>query len=402
MAYGGQPQVLNTTAFGDLAIAEVTGQIQLEFPVNVSPEIVNTTAASTGTVTSSPPFIVLSTGSSATGSSSFQSIDRLHYKNGEGSLILFTTIFNTGVANSQQYVGFGDNSNGFFFGWNGSTFGILYRSSIYGASVSSISTVDTWIYQASWNGDPFDGTGGSGVTLNPTLGNVYKIQMQWLGFGNVSFFIESAATGQFVLVHQLQYPNTYVNTSLSNPNLPLSAIIKNTGNTSNLIMKVPSMGAFTEGIIYSNNIRYSASGTNSGFINDNLVLSIQNVYTFNGIINQKAVLLDFTSLWSDSNANPVMYRFTLNPVLSTFSYISVSTGTSVVQYYSPGSQSVTLTRQSNTRSLVFLMEGTTGQVNLSLNPLGIILNPGDILTVSTSSLTTFSGAYCSLSWVEQF
>lgn len=402
MAYGGQAQTLNTTAFGELAIAEVTGQIQVEFPSNLSPELMNVTVSSTGTVISSPPFAVLSTGSSPTGSSLFQTIDRLHYKNGEGSQILFTTVFSGGVANSQQYIGFGDSLNGFFFGWNGSTFGVLYRSSVYGASVTSITTVDTWIYQASWNGDPFDGTGSSGITLDPTLGNVYKIQMQWLGFGTIKFFIEGQNTGTFILAHQILYPNSSVNTSLSNPNLPLSAVIQNTGNTSNLNMKVPCLAAFTEGIIYQNNIRYSAAGTNNGFASDNLVLSIQNLYTFNGIVNQKAVLPDFISLWSNGNANPVIYRIRLNPTLSTSSYIQVSTGTSVVQYYSPGAQVVTMGRQPRTRTIVYMAEGTTGQVNLSLVPFNIVLNPGDVLTVSSSSVASFSNAFCSLSWTEQF
>lgn len=402
MAYGGQPQKLNTTAFGEVLIAEPTGEIQLEFPVNLSPELVNVTVASSGTVLSSPPFAVLSTGTSATGSAAFLSQDRLHYRNGEGSVVLFTSVFNTGVAGSQQYLGFGDAFNGFFFGWNGSTFGILYRSSVYGASVSSITTVDTWIYQTSWNGDPFNGNGSSGVTLDPTKGNVYKIQIQWLGFGALNFFIENPNTGAFLQAHQIKYPNTFTNTSLLNPNLPIGATIRNTTNTTNLTMKVSCMAAFTEGLVYANNIRYSAAGTNNGFVSDNLVLSIQNLFTFNGVANQKAVLPDFVSLWSNNNINPVVYRFSLNPVLSTSAYLSVSTGTSVVQYYSPGATNVTLSRQSNTRSIVFMTQGIVGQVNLSLKPFEIILNPGDVLAISVTSITAVTSVFSSLSWTEEF
>ena len=281
MAYTGQRQKINTTAFGEIAVAEVTPQIQLQFPLGINPNYITTSVVSAGTVTSSPPFAVVQSGASATSSASFQSLDYLHYRPGEGAALIFTALFTSGVAGSQQYVGLGDSYNGFFFGWNGSTFGILYRQQVYGATVTASTITDTWIYQNAWNGDPFNGTGGSGVTLNSTLGNIYKIQMQWLGFGAINFYIENGAAGNLVLVHQIKNANLFTNTSLSNPTLPVTAKSLNTSNTSNVILKVPSIGAFVEGTFYQNNIRYSTFGSNNGFVSDNLVLSIQNMYTYN-------------------------------------------------------------------------------------------------------------------------
>ncbi len=191
MAYTGQRAKFNTTAFGELAVAEETAQIQLQFPLGIDPNLVTTSVTSAGTVISNSPFASIQTGASTTSSASFQSVDYLHYRPGQGAALVFTAIFSSGVSGSQQYVGLGDNYNGFFFGWNGSTFGILYRQQVYGVTVTSSTITDTWIYQNAWNGDPFNGAGGSGVTLNPAFGNVYKIQMQWLGFGAINFYIES-------------------------------------------------------------------------------------------------------------------------------------------------------------------------------------------------------------------
>lgn len=70
-----------------------------------------------------------------------------------------------------QLMGVGDDLDGFFFGYNGSSFGILRRQN----------GTDNWIPQSAWNNDTFDGNGRSGVALNATQGNVYSIQYQWLG-----------------------------------------------------------------------------------------------------------------------------------------------------------------------------------------------------------------------------
>lgn len=402
MSYSGQGQTLNATAFGDVAMAEITGQIQLEFPVDLSLQIIEVTVASSGTVTSNPPFAVLSAGTLSTGSAAIQSYDRLHCKAGQGGFALFTAEFGSGVANNQQYAGIGDAYNGFFFGWNGSTFGILYRSSVYGATVTSITTVDTWIYQTSWSGDPLDGTGSSNIILNPINGNVYKIQMQGLGFGNINFFIESENDGSFILVHTISYANNYTNTIVSNPVLPLYAITQNIGNTTNSNLQIICMYAFIEGLIFSDDVRYSVSGNNNGFSNDMVVLCIQNMYTFNGVLNAKYVRPDFVSIFVDGATNPFLLRFTVNPLLSTSNYIQISAGNSVVQYYSPGAQTVSATHQLTSRTVAYLAAGVTGQINFSLDEFNIILNPGDSLSISSNSLVDASAVYCALSWVEEF
>ncbi len=43
--------------------------------------------------------------------------------------------------------------------------------------------------------------------LSPTKGNVYKMQYQYLGFGQLRFFIEDQQTGGFILVHTIDYAN---------------------------------------------------------------------------------------------------------------------------------------------------------------------------------------------------
>ncbi|MCK5609555.1 hypothetical protein KAR91_47210 [Candidatus Pacearchaeota archaeon] len=113
--------------------------------------------------------------------------------------------------------------------------------------LAGVAQTDTWIAQTAWSDDKFDGTGPSGITLIPTNGNVFQIQYQWLGYGQIRFFIENPSTGKLTLVHTIDYANTATIPSLNNPTLPLCSMVENTSNTSDIIVYSGSMGGFVEG-----------------------------------------------------------------------------------------------------------------------------------------------------------
>lgn len=401
MAYVGQQSNYDTSAFGELSTAQPTGETQLQFPYNLNPEIVSVSTASSGTVISSPPFAVLSTGLSATGSASFQSDDNSHYRAGEGVNVLFTAIFTSGTAGSQQYVGLGNAQNGFFFGYNGASFGILYRQATYGITVTQVTVTNTWILQSSWNQDPFDGSGMSGITLDPTKGNVYKIQMQWLGFGDINFYVENPITGQFTFVHKILYPNLNTNTSVSNASLPLFATVSNSTNTKNMTLKVPSMAMFIEGQIFQNDILFSQSGVSGQQVPTNLssLLAITNVSTFNNILNGKLVVLSSLSInCITAGTRTISFYLIMNPI-ATFGFVDVSTGNSCVKYDGNINKTV-----SGGRTLFTFYFNRNSQENIDLTEYNIYLNPGDVLIVGAQAGqgTSNQQATTTLTWIERY
>jgi len=111
--------------------------------------------------------------------------------------------------------------------------------------VTGIAPTETFIAQtnaaastdgvSTWNADKFDGTSTSGITLDPTKGNVYQIKYQWLGFGMIRFFVENPETGKFALVHKIKYANANTEPSIDDPSLPLLLEVINTANTTNLL-----------------------------------------------------------------------------------------------------------------------------------------------------------------------
>lgn len=138
----------------------------------------------------------------------------------------FTAIWPSGgLANSYQRIGMYDTNDGFFIGYEGTTFGVTLRKA----------TVDTFIAQASWNVDTLVGGVGSKYTRNGvpeaidfTKDNIYRIRFGWLGAANVYWEVMSP-DGEWVLFNVYRHPNTTGGTSINDPDLPITLDIQKTG-----------------------------------------------------------------------------------------------------------------------------------------------------------------------------
>jgi hypothetical protein len=229
------------TAFGDLRVAELTPQIQLKFPYNINSDIVTTNVENGGVVSQINSMCKLSSSTATNGSAIMQSRRTVNYRSGLGSLARFTSLFTTGVADSTQIIGIGNELDGYFFGYNGTSFGLLVRKN----------GTDTWTASTSWNVDTLDGTGGtgnpSGMNIDETKINVFQIKYQWLGAGAIEFAVEDPNSGQFTPVHRVQYANANTDPSVYNPSLKLYAQVINSGNNSDIIIQTASMAGFCEG-----------------------------------------------------------------------------------------------------------------------------------------------------------
>jgi len=139
-----------------------------------------------------------------------------------------------------------------------STFSVASTGTTAGTfaeTLAGVAATDTWIAQTAWNGDVMDGTGSasnpSGVLLDPTKGNVGQIQVQYLGFGAVTFQIEAGLTGNnpdFINVHTLNFPNTRTAVTVTQPSFPFLLSSYNTGTTTGAVTtKAGSFAGFIAG-----------------------------------------------------------------------------------------------------------------------------------------------------------
>jgi hypothetical protein len=112
------------------------------------------------------------------------------YQPGKSLLIMNTFVLNSAKEGLRQRVGYFGSSNGIYVQLQDSTVSFIRRSSTSG------SLVETVVNQSNWNVDKLDGTGPSGITLNISKAQIFWIDMEWLGVGNVRMgFIYN---GQFV------------------------------------------------------------------------------------------------------------------------------------------------------------------------------------------------------------
>ena len=118
--------VSQKTAFGEDLVAELTPVVQLHFPYNINTRLA-VVRDNNGTSSVVNNKLQVSTGAAANQSSQVLSREPVNYNPGQGALCRFTAVFTTGAANSTQYIGIGDSSEGYFFGYNGTAFGLLRR-----------------------------------------------------------------------------------------------------------------------------------------------------------------------------------------------------------------------------------------------------------------------------------
>lgn len=374
------------TAFGELKVAESTPIFQILHPYGINLDLIKTGSFNGASITHDPSTVqVLASVTASNSSASFESVKLAKYRNGQGLSIRFTCVYTAGVTGSTQYAGWGDKTGGFFYGYSGSEFGILRRVS---------GSTDVFYPQSEWNIDVFDGSNSrsnpSGRNLVPTYGNVYDIQIQWLGYGGIRFGIESENTGQFEPAHLIKYANTSTRPTVLNPTYPIRFEVVNTTNTSSLSIKSPSMASFIEGKREFTGAVYTRTGATGATSGKNMI-TLSNPLTFNGVQNKTIARMRSVFISTDGT-QPVTFTFVKNATLSSTSYGTVSTYTPI-QYDISGSYTASSGRNVFTTGLTKLANETVNLIEYD-----IFLNPGETLTVAADGSNT--GAVVGLSWID--
>ena len=378
------------SAFGLAKVQQDYPQIQLDFRHGLSSRITQTTVSGTGTITaySSSNLAYISTGASSNSYANLTSLRCLKYSGGQGGNIMFTGIFNSGIVGNTQVYGCGTNMYGFFFGYNGTQFGVLWRQN----------GVDNWISQSVWNVDCMDGTGSSGQIINPQKGNVFRITFQWLGFGMVTFMIENSTTGAFVPVHRIQYANNNLIPTVNDPSFPMFIQCTNTTNTTNVSIQSTCFAAMLEGPPTFLGLTFGIDNTKtitSTTLTSVITLKCKTTLNAETLMHHIPVFLKMMSISTNGNKPAIVYLVTGATLGGTPSFIDISTVDSVISYDTNGT---TVTGGSQIASFAF---GQTDSRSVDLSLLNYIIYPGTLITCAAKlSVTGSTDVACSLTWQE--
>jgi len=221
--------------------------------------------------------------------------------------------------------------------------------------------------QANWNQDVAS-------WLDPTKGNVYKIDFQYLGFGDINFYIEDPDTGRFLNVHRIKWANANTRTSLNNPSLRFGIYGASVGSTTNLTIQCASVNLAVQGKVFKTRNPRAVKNTQvvtSSFTN---VLTLRNRRTYNGVYNQVEIEPIAISLSSESTKN-VEIEIRTNAVFSGDTNFT-NVGTNLV-----GDIDTTLNTTSNGTLLASFTLSGGGSTTINLKEYEIRVPPSLQITI---------------------
>jgi len=157
--------------------------------------------------------------------------------------IAMTGIMGSEKAGVVKRIGYFDDYNGVFF--EQTSTGGLY---VVERSYTTGSVVENKVQQDDWNIDTLDGTGKSAITVDVSKGQIFILDIQWLGMGRVrmGFSID----GEFYYIHQFLHANIIDKVYMQTANLPLRYEIENTSSTAsntymdNVCVEIESEGGY--------------------------------------------------------------------------------------------------------------------------------------------------------------
>lgn len=225
------------------------------------------TGAATSVANLQTVSIEMTTGTGATDSVIRQTYRQFEYIRGNAQFCIISCNAGGGAKpNNERLWGMGDERNGVFFGVDQNGFKVLRRSSISGTPI------DYPVYQQDFNGDPLDGTGPSGITIDLTKHQLFKIQFSWLGTNVIQF--RYLIEGRQIIVHTINTANELETPWSQSGSYPLRIQNRNTGiATSPTTFKVSCTAVFTAGS--SKEIStYGAISTGTQTVNINVQPSV--------------------------------------------------------------------------------------------------------------------------------
>jgi hypothetical protein len=335
------------------------------------------------------------------------------YQPGKSCLLYITCVPGVIKANTRQRWGYFDAGNGIFFEQDGTNLKVVERTSTSGAPADTNA-----VNQASWNLDPLNGSGPSGVTLDNTKAQIFVLDLQWLGVGRVRMGVINSV-GQIIYCHEFRNANALTTVYMTTANLPVRFELENTGATGSgttlrqICASVQSEGGFEVDRGYpfgaSNGTTAIAVTTRRPLLSIRPRLTLNSISTHSvqiakivaavrAITNDAFIEIVYGGLpsritlgggtsWANVNTNNSAVEFDVGST-------TIAGGTVVAQFFA-----VTGGGSGATASSAIVLRDLAERLALTLDVAGTIQ---DILSVVATSFTGTSTCAAALQWFETY
>lgn len=326
------------------------------------------------------------------------------YQPGKSLLIMNTFVMNPPKDGLLQRVGYfgitggatsGTPANGIYLEQDGLTLSICLAS-------QSLNTI-TKVNQSDWNKDKFDGNGASERTIDVSKGNIFWVDVEWLGVGDVrtGFFVD----GKPVIAHIFHNDNTHPTVYMTTSVLPVRYELMNktaqpSGSTMYQICTSVQSEAGYEG--FSKQFNVSKNGvspttlTTAGTQYPMIAIRLNQNRLDSVIVPAKlSAALEETA---SNKPDTVFYRFLLNPTLTG--------GTWTTHFNNNVDYNITATEVTGGTDITggFLRSGGSLSISdindfnfqLGRNQLGV----SDVFCLTFTPVNSGAIVYCDLSWYE--
>lgn len=336
-----------------------------------------------------------------------QTFRRFVYQPGRSQLVYMTGVLRVAGTFSATVVsrmGLYSTNSGVFFSYDGT------------AATPSVTVrkggVDTAVAQASWNLDPMDGTGASGLTLDVTQTQIFVINFQWLGVGSVWYGFHIGGTLHWV--HRFDNANTASTVYMTTPALPLRAeILCSAGSGS---MDAICCAVISEGGVKPRGAAFAFP--TSAFLNANTAgveyCALLFRYKSESAAQRTISKFVISTTGTTTDDYIVLLRIIRNTALIT--NFGTQTWTSITNSAlevarpigNPGDAVVTADSFSGSSGAILSSTFVIGTTTAPLVTLEHFVSPGwslagasDILSLSIVPLTANLDVYAALNWLEQ-
>ena len=273
-------------------------------------------------------------------------------------------------------------------------------SGTFTTSQAGVDQTEHWTYQEDFELDKLNGTGVSGITMDPSKLNVFTIDFRWLGVGEIRFAMENPNTGDIFFFHFEHFSNRNTSPHLDNPSFKIGYAAYNTtsGTITNSYVTGASMMAAIEGLTELNAFPTATGSVESGNLTANdlhHVMSIKNSRIHRDKINLRLQTFLRLSLSFEGN-DPAQVYLILDGGLSVpHEFARITEWSSTLVCNEVGTFDVTVGKPLAVYAL-----SSNGAGTFDMESLRLTLPPNAVLSVAIRSGQAMAGVRGALTWLE--